>query len=224
VAGQRFFTDPQGRVRPITPKKGAAGGAALADVGAAVIAASGGFSGAGAAGSVGADASIVQTVRAETQAAEEDAAQGREVEAWLRMGLKELKKVAKKDLECAVQSRGQVQQFLLRNPCRSLDGVVLAIGDPNSDLVAVSVAWVRMRSKDTTARLKKLEDAPGTGDITPIAAEVLQLGGVRFTAQHYASRQDGTLLVIAEADSLRGQPPAMLLDAAAHIADELPAP
>ena len=224
MAGQRFFTDAQGRRRPITPKKGAAGGTALAAVGAAVIAASGGFSGAGAAGSVGADASIVQTVKAETQVAEDDAAKGEEIDAWLRMSLKELKKVAKKDLECALQSRGQVQRFLLRNPCRSLDGVVLAIGDPDSDLVAVSVAWVRMRSKDTAAELKKLEDAPGTGDITPIAAEVLQLGDVRFTAAHYASRQAGALLVIAEADPLRGQPPAVLLDAVAHVADELPAP
>src|SRR5437879_650020 len=109
VAPQGFFTDPQGRVRPITPKKGKAGGAAAAAVGVAVVIAAGG--GAGGAGSVGAatDSSIAQTVTAETQTSETAAREGREAEAWARLGLKELKKVAKKDLECALQSYGQVQ-------------------------------------------------------------------------------------------------------------------
>ncbi len=223
MAPQGFFTDPQGRVRPITPKKGAAGGAAAAVVAAGLIAVGGGVGGAGSVGAA-ADSSITQAVKAETQSSETAARDGQETEAWRRLGLKELKKVAKNDLECALQSNGQVREFLLRTPCLSLAGVVLAIGDPNSNLVAVSVAWVRMRSADSAVRLKKLEDTFGTGDVTPIAAEVLQLGGVRFTAAHYGSRRAGALVEIAEVEPIRGQTPAVLLDAAAQVAKELPPP
>jgi hypothetical protein len=212
-----------GQVRPITPKKGKAGGAAAAVVVGGLIAVGGGAGGAGSVGAA-ADSSVTQAVKAETQSSEAAARAGQETEAWRRLGLKELKKVARNDLVCALQSYGQVREFLLRTPCRSLAGVVLAVGDPNSNQVAVSVAWVRMRSADSAVRLKKLEDTFGTGDVTPIAAEVLQLGGIRFTARHYGSRRAGTLVEIAEVEPIRGRTPTVLLDAAAQVAKELPPP
>jgi hypothetical protein len=70
----------------------------------------------------------------------------------------------------------------------------------------------------------KLENTYGTGDVTPVATEALELAGLRFTAQHYASRIDGSLVVIAETEPAHGSPAATLLNDAAKIAVLFPPP
>jgi hypothetical protein len=67
-----------------------------------------------------------------------------------------------------------------------------------------------------------VEDTYGSGDVTPFATEALGLVGFHFTGKHYKSRQDGSLVVIAEADPLRGQPSNNLLREVATVADVLP--
>jgi hypothetical protein len=140
------------------------------------------------------------------------------------MGLRGLTKEVKRELECAVHSYGQVREFFVSTPCRSLQRTLLAIGDAEGNTVVVSIAWVRMRTAVSVERLKRLADTYGTGNVSPIAHEVLGLRGVRFTGKHYASRRTGSLVVIAEATPGSGQPDPAVLDGAAQVAAEFPPP
>jgi hypothetical protein len=81
-----------------------------------------------------------------------------------------------------------------------------------------------MPTGDDADNLKKLEDTYGTGDITPIATQVLQLAGIKFTAQHYDSRTDDSLFVAAETEPVHGRPASTFLNDAATIASTFPPP
>jgi hypothetical protein len=90
-----------------------------------------------ATASVGAalDAAASQsTVDAETASSRPAAEKGDETEAWQRMALKEIEKKVEHDLQCAVQSYGQVQQFFLRHPCDKLDQQLFAVVDGDTIL------------------------------------------------------------------------------------------
>lgn len=162
------------------------------------------------------------TVDAETVSSRDAATKGNETEAWQRMALKEIERKVKDDLRCAVQSFGQVQQFFVSHPCKKLDQLVFALSDAHGDVIVGTVMWVTMPSADQADQLKQLEDTYGTGDVTPFTSDVLGLAGIRFTGQHYKSRLDGSLFVIAETEPLRGQPSNTLLSETATIADVLP--
>lgn len=214
-----FYTDGQGRRRPITPRK-ATGGVVATAVLTGVLAAAGG---ADATTSVGAALDSAQSqIQAETKSARDAAEGGDETEAWRRLGLKELKQAVKQRLQCAVQSYSQVREFFLQHGCTSLNGKLIPLGDLHGTAVVVSVAWVRMSSDSDATVLKQLEDTYGTGDITPLPTELLQLRGIRFTAQHYKSRQDGSLVVVAEAEPVEGQPSTQFLNGVADVAAALP--
>lgn len=175
--------------------------------------------------SVGAalDTSVSQsTVDEATASSRKAAAKGDESEAWQRMALKEIKKDIKHDLRCAVQSFGQVQQYFLAHPCDRLDQQLFAIDDGKGNVIAGSVMWVKMPSEQAATQFRQLEDTYGSGDVTPFGTEVLELGGFRFTGQHYKSRQDGSLVVIAETEPVRGHPSDALLKEVATVADVLP--
>jgi hypothetical protein len=161
---------------------------------------------------------------ARTADSQQAARKGDEAQAWRRMGIRELKKITRRGLRCTIQSYGQVRQFFLSTPCRSLDQRLFAFADTDGNEIAVSVVWVRMSSADDADRLTQVEDVYGTGDITPVATQVLRAGGIRFTGKHYASRTDGSLAVVAETEPLRGNPSASLLDDTAKVVDVLPAP
>lgn len=214
-----FFTDEQGRVRPVRGKKG--GGFIAAAAVGLVISVAG-----SSVGGVGADAGgsvASKTLHARTTSSKDAARRGHRDQAWRRMKLKRLKRTVKRSLRCAVRSFGQVQEFFLRTPCRSLRRVLLALGDGHGTVIAVALAWVRMPNAARAKRFKKLEDTYGTGDISPIAGEALAaLGGVRFTGKHYWSRRSGSLTVVAETEPLTGHPTAELLKALAQVAAQLP--
>jgi hypothetical protein len=181
-----------------------------------------------AAGSVGssagADSSLAgQNLKGKTSS-KEAARKGQSDEAWKRLGLKAAKKFIKRELTCGPYSFGQVRQFFLRNPCNSLDRMLLAIGDTKGNIVVVSVVWVRMPRTDDANRLKRLIDIDGSGDISPLAGAVLKLEGVHFAGDHYKSRQAGPLVVIAEATSGGGQPADSVMDDVADVAAEFPKP
>ncbi|WP_026361167.1 hypothetical protein [Amycolatopsis nigrescens] len=152
------------------------------------------------------------------------ARKGQRDTAWQRMGLKIIKKTAKQELLCSSRSFGEVQQFFVRTPCRKLDRTLLAIGDGHGNTIAVSIAWVRMRSVGEATRLKELADTHGTGNISPLGTAALDLTGIHFTGYHYDSRRDGSLVVIAETAPAGGRPDDQALDDVADVADEFPAP
>jgi hypothetical protein len=214
-----FFTDKNGVVRPITKRK--AGGAVVAG---AVLAGLVTFAGGGGpTASVGAALDSAAATDANTTASQRDAAKGDEKGAWQRLALREAKKAVRQRLRCAVQSTGQVRQYFLRTGCDSLKETLLMLGDAHGNDLVVSVSWVKMSSSGGATGLKNLEDVYGTGDITPLPTEVLGLGGVRFTGRHYAARQNGTLVVVSEAEAVRGHPSTALLDDVAKVGVVLPA-
>lgn len=161
---------------------------------------------------------------ARTARARQAAKDGDEAEAGRRLGLKELKKDLRRHLQCAVQSFGQVQQYFVAHHCEDLTQRLIAFSDTNGNIIAATVMWVRMPSARSAEDLKRLEDTYGSGDVTPFATEVLGLGGFKFTGHHYHSRSDGSLVVIAETDSVQGRPNDAFLDEVAEVLDVLPPP
>ncbi|GGM51018.1 hypothetical protein GCM10012275_22370 [Longimycelium tulufanense] len=220
-----FFTDPQGRVRPITGKSGKSGKVVAATVLAVSVAAGGGALGGGAASIGGAtESAVAQGLRAKTAKSRKAAHRGKHDEAWRHMGLRRIKRVARRELRCVPHSFGDTQKFFMQTPCRSLQRSLLAVSDAHDNIIAVSVAWVRMRNAGDATRLRGLVDTYGTGNITPIAGNALELQGIRFIGKHYDSRQDGALFVMAEATPVAGQPDPELMDAVAAVAMEFPPP
>jgi hypothetical protein len=152
----------------------------------------------------------------------QEAKQGNDAEALARLGLKEIKSDLRRELRCAVQSHGQVQQYFLEHPCDSLNQLLFAASDTQGNVLIASVVWVKMPSNTSAAQLKRIEDTFGSGDVTPLGTEVLGLGGIHFTGRHYRARLDGPLMVIAETEPVRGRPSDTLLDQVAAVADVLP--
>jgi hypothetical protein len=190
----------------------AGGGDAVTSIGAGLDA---------AASQTAVDQSVVDE---DTASSRKAATKGDETDAWQRIALKKLKQQVKRELRCAVQSFGQVQQFFIQHPCDRLQQYLFPLIDTHGDIIVCSVMWVTLSSDTTATEFERLEDTYGTGDVTPFGTELLQLGGIHFTGKHYRSRPDGKLVVIAETEPARGQPSNLLLQEVATIADVLPPP
>ncbi|MFD1152604.1 hypothetical protein [Saccharothrix hoggarensis] len=222
-----FYTDGQGRKRPITPKKG---GAAAAIVVGAVLAmgvagggAGGGLSPLGGGGSGGSAGQAVKARKAEGQ---RSAREGNAAEAWRRMGVRELKQVLRQDAACLAASHGRVQEFFLHTPCTSLDRVMLTVGDDAGNVAVVSVVWVGFRTGGDAREFQRLMDVHGSGDIRPLGAGVLGLADVVFSGHNYGSdrKNGGKVLTVAEAETAAGRHDPEFLDALAEVAAYLPTP
>jgi hypothetical protein len=202
------------------PGAGKAGTVVAAGVLAVSVAAgSGGLSAGGGATAV--DAVGTNLTRAKSEggkAARKGDADG----AWRQVNMRTLKRTAKPALECVSHSFGQVRDHFVRNPCRSLDRTLFAIGDDRGNVAVVSVAHVGFRNRRDAGEFKKLIDVHGTGDITPLGAPLLGLADIRFTGLHYQSRPVGSTVVIAEAETASGQVSGETLDAVADMASRLP--
>lgn len=197
-------------------------------VAAVTIASAGGGIGAGTVGG-SASSSSVQSVagknlNAKKADARRSAGRGNADEAWQRMGLRLSRKHIEKAATCAVNSFGQVREFFLRTPCRSLDRMLFAVGDGQGNVAVVAVAWVDFRTRGDARRFKDLDDVFGTGNVTPLGGAVLGLADVRFTGRYYGSHRTGTVTVIAEAESVAGHVDGEVLDAVAEVAVFLPRP
>jgi len=217
-----FYTDPQGRVRPIRGGKGGTSAVAGVLVAAAVLGGGGVATLNGGTAASSAASAVTQQRTASSRAA---ARKGQFEVAWRRLGLKAGRRIAKKEpLGCVVHSFGQVRAFFARHPCRSLQRALLAFGDGHGNTIAVSIAWVRMPTATRAAQLRQLVDTYGTGNVSPIGGAILARQGIRFTGKYYASRRAGSLDVIAETAPARGTPDPAILLAAAHVAAELPPP
>jgi hypothetical protein len=216
-----------GKPRPFGDDKPKTGRAALlvAAVVAAVVgaAAAGGtaLSTGGGVASVGSGGGSSLKARSSSK---ESARKGKHEDAMQRLGLKTIKKVAKRELKCAPYSFAEVRNFFVRHPCKALSRMLLAVGDGGGNTVVVTIAWVRMPKAAEARDLRKLADRDGTGNIYALPDAVLKRAGVQFTGDHYESRLDGSLLVIAEATSGGGHPDPAVLDDAADVAAEFPVP
>jgi hypothetical protein len=203
--------------------KGSAG--VIATVAVAGIVAAGGGVSLGTASSTGtSNISAGQNMSQRKADGKKSAQKGNWDDAVRRLGMRSLKKSARERGQCVSNSFGEVREFFLRTPCRSLDRVLFAVGDDRGNVVLVSVAWVAFSSRSKAVDFKNLNDIHGIGDITPLAGSLLEMADVRFTGHHYHSRRDGNTIVVAEAESVTGTVAAEILDAATEVATYLPQP
>lgn len=184
-----------------------------------------GLGGAGAgAGGTAADSAARQSPRTKTQNGKSEARNGRTAQAWTRLGWKQLERKAEHAVDCAVNSYGQVRDFFVHTPCKSLDRALLAVADDTGNTIVVSIAWVRMGSGGAAARLKDLADTDGTGNVSPLGSAVLDLRDIRFTGRYYSSDRRGALVVISEAAPGGAHPDATAMEAATEVAVLFPPP
>jgi hypothetical protein len=200
-------------------------GVIVAAAAVAVIVATGSGVSLGTASSTGtSNLSAGQNMSQRKADGKKSARNGNWEDAVRRLGMRSLKKTIRTGTQCASSSFGQVREFLIRTPCRSLDRMLFAAGDDRGNVFLVSVAWVGFSSRSKAVDFKDLNDIHGTGDITPLGGSLLEMKDVRFTGHHYNSRRDGNTIVVAEAESANGIVPDDVLDAAAEVAVFLPRP
>jgi hypothetical protein len=137
-------TRPDGSKYPLTPKGGGvkmlvAAGVLVAAVGGASGLTLGGGAALGDSAGTAADslpgnlagdvADSLPGRNLSTRKAEgkKSAQRGKTDEAFSRLNLKQLKKTAKQDLECLINSTSKVQEFLAHTPCTSLDRALYAV-------------------------------------------------------------------------------------------------
>jgi hypothetical protein len=212
--------------RPVLIDGGGSGKAVAAGLAALVLGSGGVTGGAGGlTGGLGGSSVSVRTVNAGKADAKRAARSRKPDGAWRRIGMRRVRQTAsKRNLDCVRVTFGQVQRSLIRNPCRSLDRILLAIADQRGNTALVSVAWVRFRGSGDRRRFQKVIDVYGTGDIKPLGAGALGLADIRFTGRYYHSIPRGARLTVAEAEAVRGAFDPKVLDGFAEIAAELHGP
>lgn len=185
----------------------------------AALAGGGGVAGASSIGAAAAaESAATQSLSVRVSRGKSAARQGRHNEAWLRMGLRSISRQVRTDQDCTAHSTGQVRKCLRLEPCTGLQRSLLTLDDGRGGTIRVSVAWVRMPTRNRTRHFQRLIDTPGAGGISPITTGL----GVRFTGRHYASRRSGSLVVVAEATTGGGRPASVVLDGVAKVAAEFP--
>jgi hypothetical protein len=218
-----FRTRPDGTVYPLggsgSKKKGA--GAVVA--GAALVGAIA-FGGGGAAGGAAAADGLSAAAQVRVANAQKAAGRGQRGQAWKRVGSRELRQRAQRQLHCARNSHGGVRAFFLLTPCRSLDRALFVLADGAGGVLVLSVYWVRMRTSAGDRELKDLDDEFGTGNVNPVAGALLGVAGIEFTGRYYHSRRARTLVVTAETEPVSGAPTEELLESVAQVATVLPGP
>jgi hypothetical protein len=194
----------------------------------AIASAGAGGIGAGAAGS-SASSTVAESVAARNVVARKpsskrSASRGNADQAYRRLGMRGVRRAVEHNLDCLVNSYGQVREFFLRTRCTSLDRALFAMADEQGNPIVVMVAWVGFRSRADAQRFKDLDDVDGTGNISAPGGALLGIAGVPFTGQHYQSRRAGAVTVIAEAEPLAGPVEDAVLDTIAEVAVLLPKP
>ena len=201
-----------------------AAGTTAGVVGTPVGSGVGAGSSAGSGVSSGVGSSAGESISVRKADGKKSARKGDSDAAWRRLGMKELKKQSKKDLECLSASFDQVQEFLIRTPCASLDRMLFAVGDGEGNSAVVSVVWVGFRTTRDVTAFKRVVDRQGSGDIRPLATPLLELADIHFSGLNYGSETTGKGITIAETETASGTVAPDLLDALAEVAALLPRP
>lgn len=212
-----FRTNKNGKVYPLTPKKG--GGVALAVVlglviaGAVAVDANGGSAGA-----------VPGSCHADSAGAKSEAQAGRRATAWQKLCWRELHAKPESGRSCAAASYGQVRGFFIGHPCTGLQRLTAAVSDGEGGAVAVSVSWIGMSDSDTAQQLKGLVTRNGTGSVTPKNAAAAGHPEAKFDGTYFAAAADGARVTVAEAAAAGGHPDADSLRVAKEVAVLLPRP
>lgn len=209
-----FYTDKQGRVRPIRGKGGGVVAAGALVLG--IIASSGGLTSVGMGGTAVGGGAVraeigsvrlggsAKQLRARKVTAQKAARSGEPGLAWRRLGLRQLKRTPRQQVSCVAASFGQVRTFLTEQHCTHLDRALFAVVDGAGNTAAVSVAWVGLSNTATAREFRDLIDVHGSGDVTPLGGPLLDLGEITFTGLRYGSVRQGRGVTIAEAENAAG--------------------
>ncbi|WP_086820683.1 hypothetical protein [Allokutzneria sp. NRRL B-24872] len=216
IGGAGGGSDPGTKKSPVV--------VAMAAAGALVVGGGGIGAGGALSGSTAAESAALRNISSKKADGTKAAQSGNAQQAWRRMGLRELKKHAKSDLNCVINSFGEIRGFLIRTPCTSLERRLFAVGDDEGNAAVVSVAWVRFHTRGHAESFERLHKVHGNGDITPLASSLLGMAGVRFTADHYGSRRSGSTVTIAEAECAKGKVDGEALKVIAEVSSYLPHP
>lgn len=103
------------------------------------------------------------------------------------MGMRRLREETDNQIDCLAHSFGEVREFFLKNPCRSLSRRLYGVGDGAGNIAAVSVSAVTMGSRTQARKFKRAIDPHGTGDITPVGGPLLETYNIRFSGHNYDS-------------------------------------
>jgi hypothetical protein len=208
-----------------SPGKGNPAAAVVATATAIALFAGGGVVGGGALGSSAggaAQSTLARNLGAKKADAKNTAQRGDTRNAWRRMGLRSLREHAERYAECVTHSKGRVQQFLIRTPCRRLDRMLVALADGSGNVAVIAISWVEFRGRTAAGKYLDISDKYGTGYIRPLAGAALAMADVELTGQHYESRLPGRVAVTAEAEPVTGQFDDRVLDAIAEVATWIP--
>lgn len=174
---------------------------------------------------LGATASAVEEeVVAETTSGRTSAIQGRYSEAWQRFGFRQVKKAIRQDLSCLAYSTGQVRDFFLREPCRSMKQRLEVLVDDRGNTAVVSIAWVRMYGVESAIRLEDLANAAGAGWVLPLSGDLVGLSGVQFHGEHRAVQRLGSLVRFSDTVPVTGLVNPQVLSGVSVVATEFPEP
>lgn len=180
----------------------------------------GGVSGTGETVSI--ESSVGPTMRAQLGKARRSATKGNRTAAWRRLNLKRIKHAVRRAARCVGNSHGDVQRFFLHTPCRSIDRMLIRLGDGQGNQIVVSIAWVEMRNTGAARSLRDQIDVHGTGDIVPLPGAIVGAGTLDWTGWNYDSKRAGRTVTIAEVEALRGNPHPEYLDGVAGVASRFP--
>ncbi|MBW4718828.1 hypothetical protein [Saccharothrix obliqua] len=224
-----FYTDSQGRRRPITPAKGGAGVVVAGALALGVFASGGVSTVGGVAGEVAGEVAGAgggtssSALRAQRSQGRKAARKGDADGAWRSMKVRQVRRTGRQQAECLAVSYGEVQQLFARTRCTSLERAVFALVDDAGSTAVVSVVWVVMADAGAARRLKTVMDKHGTGDIRPLGSAALEMADVEFTGLRYGSDRDGRAVTFAEAENAPGgRFDHDTLDALAEVAAYLP--
>jgi hypothetical protein len=165
---------------------------------AVVVLGAGGTDGVGAAtggfGASGSGASASQGARANSRSSES---------ARIRLAARNVRvdiHASDDSDDCVAHSGGRVQEFLRTHPCVSMHRAVFEVRDSQGDVALVAAAWVEMTDISSARELVRLLDVEGTGNITELSKERGRYRDVRYGGPAYGSRNDGSLVVTAQAE------------------------
>lgn len=105
---------------------------------------------------------------------------------WKRKGY-QVNVRAEPAFDCTAHSYGQVHNFFVSHNCELLLRATGEFRDKHRNVVLVAVSWVDMPTTGEAARLKKLVDAEGTGNVTELSREKGGYRNVRFVGLGYNS-------------------------------------
>lgn len=111
-----------------------------------------------------------------------------------------VKQASDDQTNCAAHSYGQVQGFLTKTPCTSMQRV-LATTSRNGRQVIIASYVIHFATPSQAASFNSLVTTDGTGDVTNLLAEGNRIPGgpSKLPDAAFASRQTGNTVSVAEA-------------------------